>query len=306
MIFKSVLGVVMACLVTIQNESHKLNFFMSRKKDVAQTYVYTSKPGRCDVQPMITVFIHGTRIFPKFHAQELYYSPEGLWPVKDIEEKSHMHTIARTLSEKDPSRFNYDLFYAFGWNGNLNFDERKKEARKLHDSLAQLVSAYEKEHGCKPQIRLITHSHGGNVALNLAGLPEIRKSNLFIDELILLAVPVQKETKDFISSPIFGKIWSFSSNFDLIQLIDPQGLHNGIGHGPFFSQRYFVPVKNLIQSRVILNSRSIFHIEFFLRKFLNALPSLMDALDDWAMQDEDAWQKVPCVTVVDNKLYIQV
>lgn len=304
MFFKSILGMIMAVFVTIQNESHKLNIFSGKKQDMT-TYVYDVCSDRRDDSPMITVFVHGTRIFPKFYLQELYYSPDGLWAVKDVEKRSHMHTIARTLSEKDPSRFNYDLFYAFGWNGNLNFDERKKEALRLYTSLVELVNLYEREHGFRPRLRLITHSHGGNVALYLPVWAEGQASKLFIDELILLAVPVQEETKNFVESPIFGRVWSFSSNFDIIQRIDPQGLHNGIGQSPFFSQRYFKPVQNLTQARVVLNGRSIFHIEFFLKKFLSSLPDLMNALDSWTMEGQDAWQCVPSVTVKDNKLYIK-
>lgn len=46
----------------------------------------------------------GTRIFPKFYAQELFYSPEEFQNIAETEAGSHMHTIAHALAKADPKR----------------------------------------------------------------------------------------------------------------------------------------------------------------------------------------------------------
>ena len=78
----------------------------------------------------ITVFVHGTRIFPKFYYQELFYSPEGLNKLSDIDKSFHLHTMAKVLSDADPKRFSIDTFYAFWWKCKLDFDERKQSRER--------------------------------------------------------------------------------------------------------------------------------------------------------------------------------
>jgi len=55
-----------------------------------------------------------------------------------------------------------------------------------------------------PKVTLISHSHGGNVALNLAAIAE-KESPLSIERLILLACPVQQETAALVDAPMFKK-----------------------------------------------------------------------------------------------------
>ena len=51
-----------------------------------------------------------------------------------------------------------------------------------------------------PIFKLITHSHGGNVALYLAPIAEEDPLNaVTIEELILLACPVQVETSPYVN-----------------------------------------------------------------------------------------------------------
>ena len=131
---------------------------------------------------------------------------------------------------------------------------------------------------------MITHSHGGNVALHLAELNN-NKSNLKIDELILLACPVQKRTCHLIADNMFTKAYSFYSNIDMIQVLDPQGLQKLWSRKekrkpgtPLFSKRKFEKHKNLRQVKVMLNGKSIRHIDFILEKFLKQLPKMLNDL----------------------------
>ncbi len=139
-------------------------------------------------------------------------------------------------------------YYTFGWSGLLSQTSRRQEAVALYLALSQEIESY-KSQGLNPKIRIVCHSHGGNVALNLAGVhatlnnltptkPVTSKSilkiaqeilpdqqtllnqDLCIDELILLATPIQIETEEFVTSPIFKKILNVYSHNDIIQIID--------------------------------------------------------------------------------------
>lgn len=258
-----------------------------------------------DMQPItVTVFVHGTRLFPKFYLQELFYSPAGLVRVADLEPASHMHTIAQSLSADNSRRFSYDHFYAFGWSGLLSFAARKKAARALYDEIGALMQAYQREYGVLPEIRIITHSHGGNVVLNMCHIAEQEGSALCIKDLILLACPVQQMTKDYIKSSNIGMVYSFSSRGDVLQVIDPQKLYRNGKPAPLFSKRIFEVHDRLVQAQVALHERWLFHIEFFLSPFLSKLPMLLDALDAWKKSDEGAAQHnagtIPVASIEDE------
>lgn len=254
--------------------------------------------------PTITVFIHGTRIFPKFYAQELFYSPDGLKNITEIEQESHMHTIAKTLEQKDPQRFTYENFYTFGWNGLLDFTERKKAAENLYKTLKDFSLSYFNQHGSSPRIRLITHSHGGNVALNLALVAQEVGDNKFnIAELILLACPVQEKTKHLSSAALFEKIYSLSSHNDFLQIIDPQGLHQDDTETPLFSERRFPAHQHLLQADIKLSGFSPLHIEFLTQHFFTKLPTIINAMDNYHTTLQESG-KTYIIDVHDDKIKI--
>lgn len=63
-------------------------------------------------------------------------------------------------------------FYTFGWSGLLSQAQRRIEAVRLYNALATEVTHYQRT-GVKPKIRLIAHSHGGNLCLNLAAINDL-------------------------------------------------------------------------------------------------------------------------------------
>jgi len=241
-----------------------------------------NKELNCAERPTVTIFIHGTRIFPKFYAQELFYSPEGFNHISAIEEASHMHSIAHALEESDPQKYSYEQFYTFGWNGNLDFQERKKASEGLYKALKELSAVYIGQYGIRPRLRIITHSHGGNVALNLAVVAKEGQDALFfVDELIMLAVPVQQKTKDLVAEPCFGRIYSLSSSNDVVQVIDPQGLYKQNDNVPLFSERYFKAYPHVLQAQIKIQGHFLMHIEFLMEKLFKHLPAIVDIMDTW-------------------------
>ncbi len=62
-----------------------------------------------------------------------------------------------------------NLFYLFGWSGYLSQKRRRSEAIRLYNQLAEEIQLF-KNNGINPKIRILSHSHGGNLVLNLAGI----------------------------------------------------------------------------------------------------------------------------------------
>lgn len=266
----------------------------------------------CAERPTVTIFIHGTRIFPKFYAQELFYSPEGFNHISAIEEASHMHTIARALEDSDPQKYPYEQFYTFGWNGNLDFKERKKASEDLYKALKELCAIYVDQYGIRPRLRIITHSHGGNVALNLAAVAREGHDTLFfVDELIMLAVPVQQKTKDLVTEPSFGRIYSLFSSNDMIQVIDPQGIYKKNIDAPIFSERYFNAYPHVLQAKIKMQGHFLLHIEFLMEKLFKHLPAIVDIMDTWysiAQKQPRPITHIPTIAVHNEtiKIYPQI
>lgn len=230
---------------------------------------------------VISVYIHGTLFnWRNFlacipGASHLTYVPDGITSVNDLEQDAVAYKIAEDFSAKDPKRFVFDNFYAFGWSGHLSFTERKKSAEFLAQELQKLVMQYYEVHGYKPIVRLITFSHGGNVALNLAHfLPK----DLSV-ELVLIACPVQSETEELIHADCFTKIYTIASLNDVLQVSDPLNMYRNLGSDKWLSKRFFnADMSKLKQACVSVNGTYLGHLELF-NVFNQHIPMVLNRLD---------------------------
>ena len=75
------------------------------------------------------------------------------------------HLVAQQV--ESPKIIN--IFYTFGWTGLVSKSSRRFEAVRLYNQLSDELDRYHKN-GIRPKIRLISHSHGGNLCLNLGGV----------------------------------------------------------------------------------------------------------------------------------------
>ncbi len=238
----------------------------------------TSKPphNKSDKSHVTTIWIHGTRLIKHFMPQEHYYSPSGIKHIDDIPPHYHMYKIAQKLSSLDPNFLQKHNFYLFGWSGELCYKARKKAGNQLCKALNALSQKYYSEHNIMHSFRILTHSHGGNVALNLA----YESTKFTVSKLILLACPVQEWTKKAIECPLFERVYSFFSRCDLLQIIDPQGMYKENKTGPLLSKRLFSQNPKLIQVEIKIYGRSLLHIEFRLGHFLYKLPVTLKTLKE--------------------------
>lgn len=233
----------------------------------------------------ITVWVHGTRLFGSSTFLKEFDNKPGLKKASLVG-PCKLKTIALALTNAAPDCFDPEHFYLFGWDGKLTNAARKEAAEHLYRDLKNLSADYKKQYHVTPRLRLMSHSHGGNVILNLAAIDDPEKEKLEIDQVILLACPVQECTKKFIHDARFKQVFSLYSRLDMYQIIDPQGLHpSSPNRFPIFSERTFDHDTKLIQSKIRVNKRGLTHYEFVQQDFLNNLPHILTILSHWHEQD---------------------
>ncbi len=263
----------------------------------------TPQNGAADHRPWITIFVHGTSgatytllnfngllsdnyentIYQKLQSRnkkqalihkKCFLFEDGLHKISLEDPTTNRvasafatiyHEILGLVDHRQAENASY---YTFGWSGLLSQKARRQEAIAFYSSLSQEIAYYNKQ-GLNPRIRIICHSHGGNIALNLAGIHAFLNKNIFqetitntsvskisqnispeifanldpglvIDELILLATPIQIETEEFCTSPLFKKILSFYSHTDIVQISDFVST-DGPGSKHTIDQRYISP-----------------------------------------------------------------
>lgn len=231
----------------------------------------------------LTIFIHGTKtsLISKLVHQSDY--PHGLVLTKSVQTNSIMTRLSYHLSEADPAGFPIDNFYFYTWPGKLTFESRLRAAEKLY-------SVIRTHNG---PITIITHSHGCNVALNLAYWAQTYHDTSFmVDRLIFLAPPVQEVTKPYVHSPIFKRVYTFYSSADIMQVGDPQALYwesyaytKPCTDIPLLSRRTFEPAPHILQTRILLDGQSPGHLNFLLARFLRKLPALLTLVTQAADND---------------------
>lgn len=239
-------------------------------------------------KPPITIWIHGTRLFKSKAFQELFGKQPGLIAASEVDQNYGFSAIARTLAAHAPDRFPLKTFYIFGWSGKLKASAREQAAICLYQEIKKLIHTFETGYYYTPRIQIISHSHGGNVALNL---PRVKHRNdpLVVNELVLLACPVQTRTMPLISDPMFTHVSSLYSSFDFIQVIAPElkkyhKAATGSLKFPPFSRRRFIPHPHLIQVKIKVDGRAIGHNEFVQQPFLQLLPSILETIEAWDAQ----------------------
>ena len=158
------------------------------KKELLVSGASHRKKANPSHNPTITVWIHGTRFFPRPLYKEFFKGKADLVPAAQVSQEYKLRLIADILHTADPTLFDLEHLYIFGWSGKLCFKERQQTAELLYTALVKKTREYKEKYGKNPAIRLICHSHGGNVALNLSNIHHTE--DITIDELIMLACPV--------------------------------------------------------------------------------------------------------------------
>jgi hypothetical protein len=256
-----------------------------------------SDPQSCKSEHVVVVFIHGTifaypsvenaqksfwdtssdksflgRYFKNVRFTGLYkcqpIDEKGLVPI-DLREEKRSFEVKKLIASKYRNIYQKSLgdknvsfhLYTFGWSGRLSRWEREKAAFNLYEQLKQEIIRLQKKHSTENiKIEIVAHSHGGNVALNLAQVEEKGGSNLCIDRLVLLGTPIQNETHAFVESHVFKKVFNIYSTGDYIQIFDVISTQDN------YSQRRFSynsELPKLIQMEIEVNDVKPHHNELW-------------------------------------------
>lgn len=108
------------------------------------------------------------------------------------------------------------LYYMFGHGGFLSQTYRAKAALELYYALSDIYAFYKIKYK-NVFIDIVAHSHGGNIALNLARCEDVHAKGLRVNNCILLGTPIQVETAACAYSSFFTRVINIYSEGDSIQ-----------------------------------------------------------------------------------------
>ena len=235
--------------------------------------------------PTITIVVHATLFFflKLSFLKNLIYCPDGMNQADKLPKLLYFNRVAHALEEADPERFSVKTTYFYGWSGRLSYDDRLKAGAHLYKAINKLQEKYKKQYGVRVPVRVITHSHGGNVALNAVRAARSHKDSSFvIDELITFGCPVQQSTSYLAHDSRIKNMYAFYSTGDAMQILDPQGITQKSVQPnrkkvPLFSERVFKPAPHLKNVRVKINGKNLGHTAFmFPSTFIRLLPHALD------------------------------
>ena len=169
--------------------------------------------------------------------------------------------VFETVSKEIEKKPIHNHYYTFGWSGLISNTTRIEAANTLYYQLTQEIKHYTSKN-ITPKIRLIGYSHGGNVCLNLAQAAKQNNNSWHVDELLLVATPIQHETDYLIADPFFKRSYSFFSGSDRVQPIDFFSYKRFFSNRQFVSRADFKVPKSLTQIRLkvrkhLTNSQAI-------------------------------------------------
>ncbi|MFH1644379.1 MAG: hypothetical protein ABIA74_04355 [bacterium] len=82
----------------------------------------------------------------------------------------------QTISDQTMPKHQVNHFYTYGWSGLLSLQRRQKESVRFFNELNEKIKEYQAK-GINPKIRILAHSHGGNLVLNVAAINKILNMN---------------------------------------------------------------------------------------------------------------------------------
>ncbi len=277
------------CALILLSQTYARSRILKKKLSIAPSNYSVSKSQ--SKAPPITIWIHGTRFIRRPIFSTVFKNNPGLKLAQEVPPDYYLHQLAKSFHKTAPEVFPMKTFYIFGWSGKLRDKVRFEAAQALYKHLHEVISEYKKTYKKDPIIRIIGHSHGGNVALYLGKIKDKKNETLKIKELVLLACPVQTKTKKYIEDDMFERTYAIYSTLDMVQVLAPQVEYNVYrtkrGHlrtelkWNILSNRRFDPHPKLAQVKIKINGRALFHNEFSHQRFVSLLPHILHVINTW-------------------------
>ena len=121
------------------------------------------------------------------------------------------------------------------------------------------------------------------------------KRAIEIEELVLLACPVQNKTMHHLEDPMFKKVYALYASLDILQILAPQQYFQkeSTDKLPYFSLRRFVPHPKLAQIKIKINGYSIAHTTFSSPTFTCMLPTILNEIENWQADEQQYPSDLP-------------
>lgn len=223
--------------------------------------------------PTVTIFVHGSQNMTKLLPSNIWYCKKGLHHISDLPDDSCFVKDAILLQQADCNFFSVEHYYTFGWSGKISFTLREIAGQELFNDLQKLLEKYKADYKIYPKIRFVTHSHGGNVVLNMLNLFPVVNDGIVNLEVVMLACPVQKVTEELIEHTAITRSYIMYSTFDLIQLLDFYKYKDRY----YFPNRCFNTNKaNCTQILVKVNGHRLSHTDLA-HSFVRHIPEVIKA-----------------------------
>lgn len=188
----------------------------------------------------------------------------GFVKATDIPEENSVRTIDKTLSENGLAHCKKENFYYLVWNGKYCNLERETTSLLLKKGLVDLTKACAQKNTVAI-FHIVTHSYGGDVALKMAAN---KSSDLKVKELILLGLPVRKESEvQAENTNLFESITNIYSTNDYTQVLVPQQRLSLTGKRTFKCTH--------VQNVKVPDEWNVEHRQFDKPFFLSKLPGLL-------------------------------
>ncbi len=111
------------------------------------------------------------------------------------------------------------LYFAFGHLGLLSQLYRHAAAEQLYNHVCDEVDRCEKIYD-RVVVRIVSHSHGSNIAMNIADQEDVYHRNLIVNDLVMLGTPLQIENADRAYHPMFKRVLHCYADADQVQPYD--------------------------------------------------------------------------------------
>lgn len=236
-------------------------------------YGETAKKEQKTNNHYVTIWVHGLKLFGKNK------SGLGLYHSSEFIRRNSLARVMRALKTSYTDQFSVDHVYGFVWSAEFSLKGRDKAAKDLNAALEKLSHQFHFGSAGAPKLRLIGFSEGANVVLSLA--KQKHDSVYVVDELVLLAGPVQYSTAYLVHDQLFQRVFNMYSTGDYVQLISPQAIYDLDFTNPILTTRRFADAPNLIQATMRTNGHTMGHFGFNSPKFVVMINPVIELMNQW-------------------------
>lgn len=233
----------------------------------------------------VTVWVHGLKLFGSNKCGL------GLHHSSEFTRRNSLTRVMESLVASYDNTFSKQHVYGFIWSAEFSLKGRETAAKDLNKAIEKLSEEFNFGKPGAPQLRLIGFSEGVNVVLSLAKYKH--PGAYVVDELILLAGPVQYSTAYLVHDELFKTVFNIYSSGDYIQLISLQQIYDLDCTNPILTTRRFSDAHNIIQVKVRTNGHSMGHFGFNSQKFVIMIDPIIDQLHVWLAEKQKINSQCP-------------